>query len=317
MLGINNDPVTIKAVEVSIIDRAFEEGWVARAAARDAHRPARRGGRLGPGGPGGRGAAQSRRPHGHGVRARRSHRRPAPLRHSRVQDGEAHPRSAAEPADGRRASSSARTPTSASTSPIEELKAQFDAIVLAGGSTRPRDLPVPGRELKGIHFAMEYLTLQNRRNEGDHVPDAEFDLARRASTSSSSAAATPAPTASAPRTARAPPASTSSSCCSRPPDDRGAGQSVAALAEHLPRLVRARGRAASVSTRSPPRSSPATDSGRVTTLHARAVEMVQQGRPDRVRAGAGQRVRAEGRPRAAGDGFRRSGNQRHAVASSA
>src|SRR5438874_61726 len=43
---------------------------------------------------------------------------------------------------------------------VEELKAQFDAIVVAGGSTRPRDLPVPGRELKGIHFAMEYLTRQ-------------------------------------------------------------------------------------------------------------------------------------------------------------
>src|SRR4029077_15151181 len=46
--------------------------------------------------------------------------------------------------------------------PIGELKAEFDAVVLAGGSTRPRDLPVPGRELSGIHFAMDYLTLQNR-----------------------------------------------------------------------------------------------------------------------------------------------------------
>ena len=51
--------------------------------------------------------------------------------------------------------------------PVDELRREFDAIVLAGGSTRPRDLPVPGRELKGIHFAMEYLTLQNRRCEGD------------------------------------------------------------------------------------------------------------------------------------------------------
>ena len=58
--------------------------------------------------------------------------------------------------------------------PIEELRANFDAIVLAGGSTRPRDLPVPGRDLTGIHFAMEYLTLQNRRNEGDNIADSEF-----------------------------------------------------------------------------------------------------------------------------------------------
>ncbi len=54
--------------------------------------------------------------------------------------------------------------------PVEELRAQFDAIVLAGGATKPRDLPVPGRELKGVHFAMEYLTLQNRRNEGERFP---------------------------------------------------------------------------------------------------------------------------------------------------
>ena len=54
---------------------------------------------------------------------------------------------------------------------VAELRENFDAIVLAGGSTRPRDLPVPGRELSGIHFAMEYLTLQNQRNEGDLIDD--------------------------------------------------------------------------------------------------------------------------------------------------
>ena len=45
----------------------------------------------------------------------------------------------------------------------------FDAVLLAGGAGQPRDLPVPGRELEGVHFAMEYLTLQNRRNEGDAI----------------------------------------------------------------------------------------------------------------------------------------------------
>jgi glutamate synthase (NADPH/NADH) small chain len=58
--------------------------------------------------------------------------------------------------------------------PAEELRREFDAIVLAGGATAPRDLPIPGRQLKGVHFAMEYLTLQNRRNEGDTVADADF-----------------------------------------------------------------------------------------------------------------------------------------------
>jgi glutamate synthase (NADPH/NADH) small chain len=58
--------------------------------------------------------------------------------------------------------------------PSDELRREFDAIVLAGGSTIPRDLPIPGRSLEGIHFAMDYLTLQNRRCEGDTVPDSEF-----------------------------------------------------------------------------------------------------------------------------------------------
>ena len=46
----------------------------------------------------------------------------------------------------------------------------YDAVLLAGGAGQPRDLPVPGRELKGVHFAMDYLTLQNRRCEGDTSP---------------------------------------------------------------------------------------------------------------------------------------------------
>jgi glutamate synthase (NADPH) small chain len=58
--------------------------------------------------------------------------------------------------------------------PVDRLRAEFDAVVLAAGACAPRDLPIPGRELAGVHFAMEYLTLQNRRNEGDQVPDEEF-----------------------------------------------------------------------------------------------------------------------------------------------
>jgi len=62
--------------------------------------------------------------------------------------------------------------------PVERLRADYDAILLAGGAGQPRDLPVPGRDLKGIHFAMDYLTLQNRRNEGDQIPDSEFITAK-------------------------------------------------------------------------------------------------------------------------------------------
>jgi glutamate synthase (NADPH/NADH) small chain len=53
--------------------------------------------------------------------------------------------------------------------PGEELREDFNAILLAGGAEQPRDLPVPGRKLKGIHFAMEFLPQQNRRGAGDHV----------------------------------------------------------------------------------------------------------------------------------------------------
>ena len=58
--------------------------------------------------------------------------------------------------------------------PVSRLRSDFDAVLLAGGAGQPRDLPVPGRELKGVHFAMEYLTLQNRRCEGDAIPDDQF-----------------------------------------------------------------------------------------------------------------------------------------------
>ena len=58
----------------------------------------------------------------------------------------------------------------AATSPVEDLRREFDAILLAGGAEQPRDLNVPGRELKGIHFAMEFLPQQNKRCEGDDGP---------------------------------------------------------------------------------------------------------------------------------------------------
>ena len=57
---------------------------------------------------------------------------------------------------------------------VGDLRRDFDAMVLAGGATAARDLKVPGRELAGIHFAIEYLPLQNRRNEGDRIRDEDF-----------------------------------------------------------------------------------------------------------------------------------------------
>jgi glutamate synthase (NADPH/NADH) small chain len=146
VLGINQDPVTIKQVEVSIIDRPGR-GLGHPGRTRRAHGQARRRRRLRSRRAGRGPAAHPGRPHGGGVRAGRPHRRPAALRHPRVQDGEASPRPAHRP-DARRGH---RVPhrgrTSAPTSPVEDLRAEFDAIVLAGGATAARDLPIPGREL--------------------------------------------------------------------------------------------------------------------------------------------------------------------------
>jgi glutamate synthase (NADPH/NADH) small chain len=59
----------------------------------------------------------------------------------------------------------------------DQLRAEFDAVCLTGGSRKPRDLPVPGRELSGVHFAMDFLTQQNRRVAGEVVPDDQAILA--------------------------------------------------------------------------------------------------------------------------------------------
>ena len=172
VLAINSDSVTIKAVEVSIIDRAFEEGWVTPIL------PETRTGRsiavVGSGPAGLAVAAQLNRA-GHTVTVfERDDRIGGLLRYGipefkmekRILDR----RLNLLLAEGVVFRTNANIGVNIA---IEELRAQFDAIVLTGGATRPRDLTVPGRELKGIHFAMEYLTQQNKRNEGDHVPEAE------------------------------------------------------------------------------------------------------------------------------------------------
>ena len=144
VVGINRDPVTIKNVEVAIIDKAWDERRVTRPAAGVAHRQDGRGGRLRTGRSGGGTAADPGRAHGRGVRAGRRARRPAALRHPRVQDGEGGPRPP-DPADeGRGHQLPLRGGGRASTSPASELKERYDAVVLAIGSTIGRDLPVPG-----------------------------------------------------------------------------------------------------------------------------------------------------------------------------
>ena len=166
VLGINDLPVTIKAAEVTIVDRAFAEGWIVP------RPPASRTGKtvavIGSG-PAGLAAADQLNRAGHTVTVlERADRIGGLLRYGipefklekRVLDR----RLALLEAEGVvfRTGCNAGVDLTA-----DDLRADFDAVVLAGGATRPRDLPVPGRELRGIHFAMEYLTAQNHVSEGD------------------------------------------------------------------------------------------------------------------------------------------------------
>jgi hypothetical protein len=116
------------------------------------------------------------------------------LRHSGIQNGEVHSRPAAEimAAEGIAFQTNANVGVNV---PVDVLRQTFDSVLLAGGSTQARDLPIPGRDLDGIHFAMDYLPLQNKRCEGDVIPDEQF-ITARTSASSSSAAAIPAQTVS-------------------------------------------------------------------------------------------------------------------------
>ena len=131
------------------------------------NRQARRGGRFRSGRPRLCAAARARRACGDAVREERPHRRPAALRHSRLQDGEAPDRPPHRADDGRRRRVPHRHRDRRQRCRSTSLLHDFDAVVLSGGAEWPRDLDVPGRELDGIHFAMDFLTQQNKRVAGD------------------------------------------------------------------------------------------------------------------------------------------------------
>jgi glutamate synthase (NADPH/NADH) small chain len=177
VLGINNDPVTIKSIEVSIIERAFAEGWVE-------NRPpeTRTGKRVAivGSGPAGLAAADQLNRVGHWVTVfERADRIGGLLRYGipefKMEKRFLDRRLAIMQQEGVIFRTNANVGADI---PIDELRETFDAIVLAGGATAPRDLKVPGRELQGVHFAMEYLQLQNRINEGDSIPDGQFITAK-------------------------------------------------------------------------------------------------------------------------------------------
>jgi glutamate synthase (NADPH/NADH) small chain len=166
VLGINADPVTIKQVEVEIVDRGWDEGWISPQI------PDRLTGKtvaVVGSGPAGLAAAQQLTRAGHtvvvyeradriggllryGIPEFKMEKRHLELRLQQMRD------------EGTRFRAGVNVGVDIT---AEQLRKKYDAIVLAGGATIGRDLPIPGRELDGIHYAMEYLPPSNRVQEGD------------------------------------------------------------------------------------------------------------------------------------------------------
>src|SRR4051794_9021143 len=169
VLDINDDAVTIKQIEVSIIDRAFDEGWV-----KPRPPPVRRGrgAAVIGSGPAGLAAAAELNQFGHEVTVfERSDRVGGLLRYG-VPDFKLDKEVVQRRVDILAAEGIGfRTGVEVGVDiDARELREHFDAIVIATGSTVPRDLPVPGSELDGVHFAMDYLEQRNRFVAGDPKP---------------------------------------------------------------------------------------------------------------------------------------------------
>ncbi len=166
VLGINQPPVSIKLIERSIVERAWEEGWT------HPEPPENATGKLVAvigSGPSGLAAAQQLRRAGHSVTVyEKNDRIGGLLRYGipnfKLEKHVIDRRIQQMKDEGIRFITNAHVGVNVS---VESLREEYDAILLCGGSEQPRNLNIPGRELKGIHFAMEFLPQQNRRNEGD------------------------------------------------------------------------------------------------------------------------------------------------------
>jgi len=181
-LRINNDPVGIKSIEHAIIDKGWEQGWVTPRPA--ANRTGKRVAVVGSG-PSGLACAQQLARAGHDVVVFEKNDRAGGLLRYGIPDFKMEKslidrrleQMQAEGVEFRTNCSVGGIAAGAGNDAArnvepKQLLADFDAVVIAAGAEQPRDLPVSGRQLDGIHFAMDFLPLQNRRVAGDsNVPD--------------------------------------------------------------------------------------------------------------------------------------------------
>ena len=181
VLNINNDPVGIKSIEHAIIDRAWAEGWVVPRPAKV--KTGKKVAVVGSG-PAGLAAAQQLARAGHDVTVFEKNDTPGGLLRYGIPDfkmEKSHIDRRVEQMKaegvtfrtntlvGRLPEGSKVTNWAKETVSPEQLQAEFDAVLLTGGAEQSRDLPVPGRDLDGIHFAMEFLPQQNKINAGDKL----------------------------------------------------------------------------------------------------------------------------------------------------
>ncbi len=168
-LNIDNEPVTIKTIECAIVDKGWEEGWVIPQV--PSHRTDKRVAIVGSGAAGLACAQQLARAGHHVEVYEKEDRIGGLLRYGipdfKMEKGIIDRRIAQMRAEGVHFHPNTHIGMDI---PAAKLMQDFDAVVLAGGAEHSRDLPVPGRELEGIHFAMEFLPQQNKRVAGDEVP---------------------------------------------------------------------------------------------------------------------------------------------------
>lgn len=172
-LNIDDNPVTIKTIECAIVDRAWSENWIKPQVAQ--RRTGKRIAIVGSG-PAGLACAQQLARAGHQVAIFEKADRIGGLLRYGIPDFKL----GKELIDRRMAQMRTEGVEFHTNShigvdiPMAQLREEYHAVVLAGGAEKPRDLPVPGRELKGVHYAMDFLTRNSKRVQGLFVPDEEF-----------------------------------------------------------------------------------------------------------------------------------------------